>query len=71
MANGSTTAWKVATGALVLFVASTGAMWGMVSVHADHPHKDSVSRTEFTMSQDSIERRLARIESKLDQVLKQ
>lgn len=61
--------WRVAALALTLFLASAAAMWGMVSVHAEQPHAKAIPRREFEMFQQSIERRLERIENKLDQVL--
>ncbi len=65
--NGTT--WKIATGALTLFLVTTGAMWGMVSVHADTPHEDALTRPEFGMFKDTVDRRLERIENKLDRLL--
>lgn len=57
------TAWKIATGALALFVVTTGAMWGMIAAH------DPVPRSEFGMFQGTVDGRLERIERKLDQLL--
>ncbi len=63
------TIWKLATGALGLFVITTGAMWGMVSVHADTVHRGVVTDGEFVIFKDTVERRLGRIEDKLDRLL--
>jgi len=63
------TVWKLTTGALALFLVTTGAMWGMVSIHADSPHKNALARPEFDMFRDSVEGRLQRIESKVDALL--
>lgn len=63
------TVWKITTGALVLFLATTGAMWTMVSVHAEHPHDSSTPRTEFEMFKSTCEGRLKRIEDKIDVLL--
>lgn len=61
--------WKVATGALALFLVTSGAMWGMVSAHAAAPHKTSLPRTEFDLFHDTVDHRLERIERKLDALL--
>jgi hypothetical protein len=63
------TAWKIATGALALFLACAGAMWSMVSVHAEHPHEDSTPRGEFEIFKSGCEGRLRRIEDKVDLLL--
>lgn len=57
--------WKAAAAALAFFLLCTGAVWGMIDAHADHPHKDAVSRPELVL----LLQRLDRIESKLDQAL--
>lgn len=62
-------AWKFATGALTLFLITTGALWGMISVHADTPHKEAVARPEFKLLKEGVHSRLDRIESKLDRLL--
>ncbi len=74
--NGSSMAWKIATGVLSIAILILGAMWGMVTVHADTTHKGSVHREEFDMHQvqetqrfGGIEKRLDRIETKLDLAL--
>ena len=61
--------WKIATAATTLVLLCTGVMWGMISAHADHPHRDSTPRTEFDLFHDTIEHRLERIERKVDLLL--
>ena len=57
------TVWKVASGALALFVLTTGAMYGMVKA------QDILPRSEFALFKDTVEHRLERIEDKLDRLL--
>lgn len=63
------TIWKVATGALGLFIVTTGAMYSMVQAHAGSPHRDSLARPEFEIFKDTVQGRLGRIEAKLDRLL--
>lgn len=65
--NGTT--WKLVTCLLTLFVLSTGAMWAMVSVHAENPHKEAVPRSEFDFFHHAVDARLDRIEAKIDELL--
>jgi len=67
--NNNGLVWKVASGALALFIVTAGAMYGMVSVHAEYPHESSVPRREFEMFEGAIDRRLERIETKVDELL--
>ena len=62
---------------LATLLISMGAMWGMVTVHAEHPHNGVVTEKVFTGHQsftnrsfDAIEARLNAIDAKLDQVLR-
>lgn len=57
------TVWKYVSGLLVTFLVTMGAMWSMVTVHADHPHKSSVGRKEFEMMHEQLDHRLDRMEA--------
>ena len=61
--------WRTTSAALSLFLLAVASMWGMVSVHAEHPHKDAVGRPEYDAFRGTVQAQLERIEAKLDKAL--
>ena len=69
MSEESITPWKFATAVLAVFLTTTAAMWGMITAHAESPHRNAVQQREFDTQNVYINQRLERIESKLDTIL--
>ena len=59
------TPWKIVAVALGTLVTAVSAMWAMIQVHADNPHKGAITRNEFEMDARHLKSRMDRIEQRL------
>ena len=53
---------------IVLFIALTGGVWGLIGAHAASPHKGSLSRAEFQLEQRWLQRELSQINTRLQAI---
>jgi len=54
---------------VLLLLALSGAVWGMISVHANGRHADSVGRQEWAAVRELMQAEHLRLEQKVDAVL--